>query len=64
LSIVLFGVSLAAIVSFISLYIYELPSHHCPFDIFQKHYHFIGYPIYISLFYGVFFGIRRASFSP
>ena len=64
LSIVLLCVSLAAMVSFISLYIYELPSHHCPFDIFQKHYHFIGYPIYISLFCGVFFGILPGSFQP
>ncbi len=31
-----FLVSLAAIVSFISLYIYQLPTHHCPFDILQK----------------------------
>jgi hypothetical protein len=64
LSIVLFCVSIAAIVSFISLYIYELPSHHCPFDIFQKNYHFIGYPIYLSLFCGVFFGILPGFFQP
>ncbi|MEW6116329.1 MAG: hypothetical protein AB1553_05450 [Nitrospirota bacterium] len=50
-------VSLAAMVSFISLYFYELPSHHCPFDVLQKNYHFIGYPLYISLFGGVLFGL-------
>ena len=64
LSIVLFGISIAAIISFISLYIYELPSHHCPFDIFQRPYHFIGYPIYISLFCGVLFGILPGFFQP
>jgi len=64
LSIVLFGISIAAMISFISLYIYELPSHHCPFDIFQKDYHFIGYPIYISLFCGVFFGLLPGFFQP
>lgn len=64
LSIVLFGVSTAAMISFISLYIYEMPSHHCPFDIFQKNYHFIGYPIYISLFCGVFFGLLPGFFQP
>lgn len=64
LSIVFFGISIAAIVSFISLYIYEMPSHHCPFDIFQKNYHFIGYPIYISLFCGVFFGLLPGFFQP
>jgi hypothetical protein len=64
LSLVLFGISIAAIISFISLYIYEMPSHHCPFDIFQKNYHFIGYPIYISLFCGVFFGLLPGFFQP
>lgn len=64
LSIVFFVVAISAIVSFISLYIYELPSHHCPFDIFQKPYYFIGYPIYISLFCGVFFGILPGFFQP
>lgn len=47
-------VALASIVSFISVYIYELPSHHCPFDIFQTGYNAIGYPIYLGLFGGVF----------
>jgi hypothetical protein len=64
LSLLLFFVSIAAMVSFISLYIYELPSHHCPFDIFQKGYHFIGYPIYISLFSGVLFGMLPGVFQP
>ena len=57
LSLSLFIVSLAAIVSFISLYFYEIPTHHCPFDILQSGYHFIGFPLYITLFSGVFFGI-------
>ncbi len=64
LSLLLFFISLAAMVSFISLYIYELPSHHCPFDIFQKGYHFIGYPIYISLFCGVLCGLLPGVFQP
>jgi hypothetical protein len=46
-----FGVvSLASVVSFISVYYYRLPSHHCPFDLLQGHYHFIGYPLYLCLF--------------
>jgi len=64
LSLLLFFVSIAAMVSFISLYIYDLPSHHCPFDIFQKNYHFIGYPIYISLFCGVLCGLLPGFFQP
>jgi len=43
-------VSLAAVVSFISLYYYELPTHHCPFCLLQKDYHYIGYPLYLSIF--------------
>jgi len=45
-------VSLAAVISFISPYYYELPTHHCPFCLLQKDYHYIGYPIYLSLFIG------------
>lgn len=44
------AVSLASVVSFISVYYYRLPSHHCPFDLLQGHYHFIGYPLYLCLF--------------
>ena len=50
-------VSLASIVSFLSLYVYELPTHHCPFDMLQRQYSFIGYPIYLFLFASVFFGL-------
>jgi len=64
LSIAFFFVSIASIISFISLYIYEMPTHHCPFDIFQGHYRFIGYPVYISLFCGVFFGMLPGFFQP
>lgn len=47
-------IALIAMVSFISVYIYELPTHHCPFDIFQAGYNAVGYPIYLGLFGGVF----------
>lgn len=52
-----FFISLASIVSFISLYIYQLPTHHCPFDMLQKNYYFVGYPLYIGLFLGTLFGL-------
>jgi len=55
-SVVLFFASIASVISFISPYFYELPTHHCPFDILQSDYYFIGYPLYICLFGGVFFG--------
>jgi len=55
-------IALASIVSFISMYIYELPTHHCPFDILQREYGFIGYPLYLSLFGAVFFGLLPGIF--
>jgi hypothetical protein len=64
LSLVILVVSLASVVSFLSLYIYELPTHHCPFDMLQKHYSFIGYPIYLALFAGVFFGLLPGLLHP
>jgi len=44
-----FFVSLVSIISFISLYFYELPTHHCPFCLLQKEYRYIGYPLYAAL---------------
>jgi hypothetical protein len=44
------------------MYIYELPTHHCPFDILQREYGFIGYPLYLSLFGAVFFGLLPGLF--
>ena len=49
LSAVQLAVALVAVVSVISLYIYRMPSHHCPFCILQKEYLFIGYPLYLSI---------------
>jgi hypothetical protein len=64
LSAAFFFVALASVVSFISMYIYELPTHHCPFDMLQKGYGYIGYPLYISLFSGIFFGLLPGTFQP
>jgi len=56
-SLLLLPLSLVAVVSFISLYVYQMPSHHCPFDMIQKNYYFIGYPLYVGLFGGILFGL-------
>jgi hypothetical protein len=45
-----FVVSIVSMISFISLYYYELPTHHCPFCILQKEYEYIGYPLYVAIF--------------
>lgn len=51
------AVALASVVAFISIYYYRLPSHHCPFDLMQGHYHFIGYPLYLCLFGALLCGL-------
>ncbi|HSO71081.1 MAG TPA: hypothetical protein VLR91_00345 [Thermodesulfobacteriota bacterium] len=50
-------ISLLSILSFISLYIYELPTHHCPFCILQKEYGYVGYPLYMALFAASILGV-------
>jgi len=42
--------ALAGIISFLSLYIYEHPHHHCPFCILKPDYGYQGYLLYLPLF--------------
>jgi hypothetical protein len=51
-------VSLSTLISFFGTYIYQLPTHHCPFCFLQSDYNYIGYLIYTLLFLGSFYGIR------
>ncbi len=44
-----FVVGIVAIISFISVAYYELPTHHCPFDLFQGGNGYVGYPLVTSL---------------
>ncbi|MEI6226603.1 MAG: hypothetical protein WCS72_17805 [Deltaproteobacteria bacterium] len=48
----LLPVGLAAVVSWLSPYVYELPTHHCPFCLLQREYHWVGYPLYAALLGG------------
>lgn len=57
LSATTFVVSIAALISFISLYFYELPTHHCPFCILQAGYWYVGYVIYLLLLTGAVTGM-------
>ncbi len=52
-----FVFSAIALISFISVYYYELPTHHCPFCLLQSNYHYIGYAFYISSLTGGIMGI-------
>lgn len=50
-------VALISLIAFFGGYIYELPSHNCPFCMLQSDYYYIGYLIYLTLFVGTFYGI-------
>lgn len=50
-------VSLISLIAYFGTYIYELPTHHCPFCLLQKDYNYIGYFLYIFLFIGTFYGL-------
>jgi len=45
-----FVVALAGVLSFLSLYIYEHPHHHCPFCVLKPEYDYRGYWLYVPLF--------------
>ena len=60
----LFLVSCVSLISFISLYFYELPTHHCPFCILQREYGYIGYLLYAALLTGVVSGLGLGVLMP
>lgn len=57
LSLAAFIIAGLACITVVSLYIYELPTHHCPFCFLQWEYWFIGYPMYLMLLIGVLGGL-------
>ena len=59
-----FLISIASLISFISIYTYELPSHHCPFCILQKEYGYIGYFLYLTLLLGGLTGMGAGILMP
>lgn len=59
-SVVLLAAAIMALIGFVSLYFYELPTHHCPFCLLQKHVHFVGYPLYLSVLVGAIGGGGRS----
>lgn len=50
-------VALMSLILFFGTYIYELPTHHCPFCFLQKEYFYVGYLIYSLLFLGTFYAL-------
>lgn len=52
--------SLFFIIYAVSPYVYELPTHTCPFCLIQKEYSYIGYILYLSVILGAFYAIKSA----
>ncbi|WLT32284.1 hypothetical protein [Geothrix sp. PMB-07] len=59
-----FPVAIAALIAFFGLYIYALPTHHCPFCLLHAEYGFVGYPLYAALLGSAIsaFGLGALSF--
>ena len=49
--------AIVSLILFFSTYVYELPTHHCPFCLLQSDYYGVGYFLYATLFLGTFYGI-------
>lgn len=58
-----FIAALMAIISYISLYIYEHPHHHCPFCILKSGHDYAGYTLYIPLFLATSMALAAGSIS-
>lgn len=56
-SFLFLSIALITLIGSFGTYIYELPTHHCPFCLLAQEYHYIGYLLYTLLFLGTFFGI-------
>lgn len=56
-NILYLATALISLIAFFSTYVYELPTHNCPFCLLQSDYYYIGYLFYSSLFVGTFFGV-------
>ena len=49
-----------AVVYFFGTYIYQLPTHKCPFCMLQAEYIYVGYVLWASLFIGTYIGLSDA----
>lgn len=63
-SVLSFLTGAASMISFICLYFYELPTHHCPFCFFQKEYGYVGYILYATLLFGAVAGMGTGALMP
>lgn len=63
-SAIAFAVAMAGILSFVSLYIYEHPHHHCPFCVLKPEYNYQGYWLYLPLFIATASGLGVGAIRP
>ena len=63
-SVAFLYVGYLALIHFFGTYIYQLPTHICPFCMLQSDYYYVGYLLWGLLFIGVFFGISNAILKP
>ena len=63
-SAVAFVAAIAGTLSFLSLYIYEHPHHHCPFCILKPEYDWQGYWLYVPLFAATAAGLSVGAIQP
>jgi hypothetical protein len=59
-----FAATLTGVLSFVSLYIYEHPNHHCPFCILKPEYGHQGYWLYVPLFAATAAGLGVGALQP
>jgi hypothetical protein len=59
ISLVFLYIAYQSVVHFFGTYIYQLPTHKCPFCMLQKEYYYVGYLLWSTLFLGTFFGIAN-----
>ena len=59
-----FVAAIIGVLSFISLYIYEHPHHHCPFCILKPEYDYQGYWLYLPLFVATAAGLGAGAMQP
>ena len=59
-----FVAAIVGILSFVSLYVYEHPHHHCPFCLLKPEYGYQGYPLYLPLFAATAAGLGAGILQP
>ena len=59
-----FVAAIVGILSFVSLYVYEHPHHHCPFCLLKPEYGYQGYLLYVPLFVSTATGLGAGVLQP